>query len=275
MNIRNIYLRTLLSIFTAITLFSCVDDFEDANPPRLLDGPFGFPKLEGAELISTTDLDNTAINFLPLNSEAQISVSIVDAPGVIESATYSLNNIVQPEPLGTLSLDISGVKDKEKGTLVATYTTGDVPGDETITITVVDRQGKKQDYTFEVRIANTDCFSNTDLSGFYNTVASGFNSEAGADYTNLEYTTQLYFRPGTSDNPGYYRMRNASFGLYAEQGYSEPFANLTVCGNQISTPEPIGADQLEYTGTVNGDGTISISWSNVYGDTGDVVLTPQ
>jgi hypothetical protein len=119
----------------------------------------------------------------------------------------------------------------------------------------------------------------SDLAGTYSTLASGNFGDGsggpGAPYSNLPYTVTLT----ATASPGVYTISDMSFGLY-DLGYgdsspsgriSDTCNNLTDLGDRDQYNDP-----FTMSGTVNtSTGVITISWSNTWGDTGNVTLTPQ
>lgn len=110
----------------------------------------------------------------------------------------------------------------------------------------------------------------SDLAGTYEAVTSG---SIGADYPYEVTLTET----ATS---GVYEVSDITFGLYPDgYGASENPANITdVCDNITLKDQPdtvYGGDVFNGTGKVNGDGTISLTWSNGYGDNGVTTLTKQ
>ena len=69
-----------------------------------------------------------------------------------------------------------------------------------------------------------------------------------------------------------------SFGLYPQAyGDTAPTGQVDLCGTTISDrgDNDQYGDPFTINGTLNADGSVNITWSNTYGDTGTVVLTPQ
>jgi len=81
----------------------------------------------------------------------------------------------------------------------------------------------------------------------------------------------------TEESSGIYTISDMSFGLY-EQGYGigSPAGRIqdvcTTITDQGDTDQY--GDPFTINGTVEENGVISLSWSNTYGDTGEVELTP-
>lgn len=272
-NFKSIYITVILGlIFT-----SCALDFEDANPPRPLDGPAGSAATPSGDAFVATDTNNDTWTYVPKGGQIVFDINIVDAPGLIKSADVVLSNSLQPEDLGTVSVSLGSAEGQAVGSLTVTYTAGDVAGDEDIKITINDGQEPAKSITFTyptIRIADTDCFSNKLLLGFYSTVTSGFDGYNGVNFTDLQSEVELYFR---SDNhPGKYRFSDGSFGLYGEQGFAGNFIHVIFCGDKVlSADEEFAvANGGSYTGTVGSDGVITITWSNAFGDSGTTVMTP-
>lgn len=264
-------------IFLGIIVSACsVDDYTDANPPRKKDSPAGFLSIAG-EAIVDTETDGNTYTYVPVNGTAIFAIDVVDAPGLIDSVSA-----VGSEELGEFEIDLSAQGEAE-GLVTVTYTAGTefstgtgTAGNEDITIEVFDAQTPRKSVAFSpdrIKTVNATCFSARPLVGFYDTVTSGFDAENGVDYSNLESVVEFRINAGGVNHPGLYRLTDGSFGLYPEQGFAGNFINVTVCGNEI-----VNADEEfagSFTGTLNADGTITITWSNTFGDSGTTVMTPQ
>lgn len=269
-------LKYLILVIPIIGLIGCVDDYQDANPPRQLDAPAGFLSEPTGDVIKATNTGGTTLLFIPRSGQIIFSVGIVDAPGLLDSASATLSNSVQPEDLGSITADLGSALGTEGGSVTWTYVADTIPGDENVVLSVSDGQNPPKTTQFTVseavRIADTDCFSNEDLVGFYSTVSSGFDAENGEDYEDLESTVEFRINTGSVNHPGLYRLTDGSFGLYGLQGFSGNFINVEVCGSEI-----LNADEEfenNFSGSIDGDGTITIVWSNTFGDTGSTVMTP-
>lgn len=113
-----------------------------------------------------------------------------------------------------------------------------------------------------------------DYSGDYTTLASGTYGSGGVNnYTDLAASVTL-----TSIGCLDYEIDDMSFGLYAAAyGDDAPAGVITIDGTVI-TGSPSNVDQYSdpftINGTVNMDGTFTITWSNTYGDSGTVTVTP-
>jgi hypothetical protein len=264
----------LIQSFAALLLIACVDEYEDANPPRRLDGPAAFAEVS-SNVVNAEDLNGDTYNWVSLNESFTFDINVADAPGVIDAV-----NVTQEDEfglasaIGVPSIDLNAIKGKTSGAFNVTYTPSEV-GTEIVEIELLDAQTPQKNAVLAfdpIRVVDA-CMSNISLVGFYDAVASGFNSETGQNYSNLTSTIEIYIRANGIDHPGYYRMRNGTFGLYPAQGFADPIVNIAVCGDAITTG--VAPNGIQYTGTVNSNGTITINWSNSFGDTGTVTLTPQ
>lgn len=111
------------------------------------------------------------------------------------------------------------------------------------------------------------------LDGTYTATSTGSSGGPNAAPFDITETVTL-----TGTGAGGYDVDDISFGMYEQiwQGQEDPGTIVDNCGVITLGPSP---DQWDDTvtgsGTVNDDGTITISWSNTYGDFGDVTLTPM
>ena len=265
---------TYMAIALGVILSSCEYNIEDANPPRPADGPAGIAATPTGDTFTATDTSDDEWTYVTKGGVITFSIDIVDAPGLISSIDVTLANSVQPEDLGTVTTSLGTAEGNSVGTVTVTYTAGNVVGDETITIVVGDGQDPSKTLTFNyptIRIADTDCFTDQLLTGFYDTVTDGHDGLSGLDFTGLTSSVEIYLRG--DNHPGKYRFSDGSFGLYGEQGYGGNFIHVYMCDNQV-----VDADEEfagNYTGTISADGVLTITWSNTYGDSGVTVMTPQ
>lgn len=117
----------------------------------------------------------------------------------------------------------------------------------------------------------------SDLGGTYTVVSNGTSTNPGTPPAeDLEYTVTL-----TDNGGGSYTISDGVAGVYiywySEFGYTfETAGNFTdICGTLSgSWTEGFGC-QVDLTGTVNDDGTLSIHWENCFGDSVDAVYVPQ
>ncbi|MCJ7758908.1 MAG: hypothetical protein MUP24_12275 [Gillisia sp.] len=116
----------------------------------------------------------------------------------------------------------------------------------------------------------------SDLGGVYNVVTNGENTDGQPPVVDFPYTVTL-----TDNGGGNYSISDGVAGVYIEwysiYGYTfETAGNFTdICGVLSgSWVEGFGC-QIDLTGTLNDDGTLTIRWDNCFGDFGDAVYTPQ
>jgi hypothetical protein len=257
-------------IAMSIIITGCtVDDYTDANPPRPKDGPAGFMSLAGGNFIVDTETDGTSFIYLMVNGgNAIFNIDIVDAPGLLDSVGFS-------NEFGEAIADLGEAQGQAEGLISVTYTP-EAEGDENLTIVVFDAQSPRKSVAFtpDQQIKTVDaCFASRPLVGFYGTVTSGFDSETGSNYTDLEAVVEFRINAGGVNHPGLYRLTDGSFGLYPLQGFANNFINVTFCGDEITNANEEFTDL--FSGTLNADGTITVTWSNSFGDTGVTVMTPQ
>lgn len=130
-----------------------------------------------------------------------------------------------------------------------------------------------------LQVYNVACPS--DLAGTYSVLTTATSTDSGPTpaenpITNFPYTVTI-----TADGGGSYTISDAFGGVYflwydiygitgdEEGSFSD------VCGVISGTfPEPFGTD-VEYDGTVNANGTLTIHWINGYGDEGVSTYTPN
>lgn len=269
--------KALKIILILLIVSSCkVDDYSDANPPRAKDSPAAFLTVAGDAIVDT-ETNGTTYTYVPINGTISFEADVVDAPGIIDSVS-----VVLSKELGEVAIDMTAQGEVE-GLITVTYTAGSVfstgantDGNEDIEIEIFDSQTPRKSVAFapdRIKTVNATCFSSRPLVGFYDTVTSGFDSETGSDYTDLEGVVEFRINAGGVNHPGLYRLTDGSFGLYPEQGFAANLINVTVCDNAIVNANEEFANT--FSGTLNSDGTITITWSNTFGDTGVTVMTPR
>lgn len=266
--LKKIYAKLFFVSILATMAVGCVDEYYEANPPRLLDAPF---------IHSVTVSEDTITD----NSSTQITANIVDAPGVIDSIAVSVVDELN-QPFGTVEVveDPSG---STSGNLVIRYTAPENRGGlATVCLEVFDKQrnhlGELSRKGSGQKCEDIFVFCPSNLAGTYNTIASGDygDGEGGSagTYSDLESTVTF-----TDLGAGVYQVDDITFGLYpVAYGDNAPAGKVTDECKTIKG-DPNNKDQyndpITINGQVNADGTLNITWSNTYGDTGDVVLTPQ
>lgn len=126
-----------------------------------------------------------------------------------------------------------------------------------------------------VQTYNVSCPS--DLAGTYSVLSSGSSTDGGA--TNNPISNYAYTTTFTDNGGGSYTLSDAFGGVYIAwyTVYGLDFEVTTdlsdVCGTLSGAfTDPFGGDVI-LNGTVNDDGTITIDWSNSFGDVGQSVYT--
>lgn len=278
-NIKNlIFLSTFLMLFA-----SCVDDYQDANPPRPLDGPYFTVSAHGDVLETPANG-----NFIGAGQTINFTLHIIDCPGGIDSVGVTIDE----DGTGTAVVDqasLSAVLGETKGEVQVNLTTVSNVTEEidlVVSITLYDGQqpinwhGSTIDYRkssmvpYDVTLIS--CAS-TGLAGEYNSVADGFFGDGGggpdAAYNDLQAEISI-----TEIRPGLYEIDDMTFGLYPQLYGDIPVpGQVNLCGADITDRGDTDhyGDPFTITGTLNGDGTVNLSWHNEYGDRGDIVLTPK
>ena len=158
---------------------------------------------------------------------------------------------------------------------VVYLTDGETDGDKTLVITLTGAVGSKtSSLVFDggrgpIRVNSTISISDADCP-------SELTGTWDADTSGDAYVVTI---TETASN-GLYDLSDITFGLYAN-GYGSsdnPVQFVDACGVISVTDQDdvvYGGDVFNATGTVNADGTISITWANGFGDSGVTTLTKQ
>jgi hypothetical protein len=272
---------TLAVLAAALIVTSCVDDYQDANPPLAKDGPF-FKLSAGGDVLETEEDGN----FLGANSNLVLTLSVISCEGLIDSV-----GVVVSDTFGIATVDqasLNAVRGQKSGEIQVIFASPDEVDEEvdiTLDVTLYDGQEELEwnGGVVEYRKSSTESYdvtlvacTSTGLAGTYTTLASGFFGEGGGvqgdAYTDLASEITI-----TEIRPGQYRINDMSFGLYPV-GYGDvsPVGDVNLCGNEISDRGGTDryGDPFTINGTLNADGTLSIQWNNTWGDTGTVTCTP-
>ena len=278
------FINRLLIILAvaSLALSSCVDDYQDANPPRAKDGPV-FKLSAGGDVIETPEDGN----FLGAQSSLLLTLDVISAEGYIDSV-----GVVISDTLGTAVVDqasLDAVRGQKTGNIRVLYTSPDVVAEEadiTLDVTLYDGQQPLDWFgkTVEYRKSSSDSYDVTlvactsvGLAGTYTTLASGFTGD-GAGGEKSPYTDLVSEVTFTEIRPGQYKVDDMSFGLYpVGYGDTAPPGDVNLCGTAISdrgSADKYG-DVFTITGTLQSNGNVVINWINHYGDRGAVVCTPK
>ncbi len=131
--------------------------------------------------------------------------------------------------------------------------------------------------TFSITINDDDCSPN--IAGTYMVTTDGCTGDGaggcGGDYAGV--TNEITV---TREGAGVYTFSDLTGGLY-KNGYGDSDNPGTVednCGVLSITEQPdtvYGGDAFTGTGSINEDGTLTIEWSNNYGDAGTSTFVIQ
>lgn len=214
--------------------YSCVDDYQDANPPRLLDAP----------AVSRVTAVKTEIND---GESTQVTATVVDAPAGVDSVAVTTTD-ENGDPVGSTTID-TPLTGQTQGDIEVTYTSAlKFTGIVSVTITVFDKQYDEKgevvrkssvpksaevtvictlplNGTYEVlgqflqddfsspdvildqEVINTDCISKylvEDLSGglYTSTYGDNYGTDPVAAEINIDPDTNLVTWEGVSDQFG-------------------------------------------------------------------------
>lgn len=121
---------------------------------------------------------------------------------------------------------------------------------------------------------NVSCAS--DLAGTYTAVSNGDNTDGQPAAVNYPYEVTI-----TANGGGSYTISDFAAGVYIYwySVYGLTFEQagtfVDVCGNISATYNDAWGQDVPATGTVNSDGTLTISWTNPWGDFLETVYTPK
>jgi hypothetical protein len=270
---------------------SCVDDFTDANQPRQLDAP--------AIAISATTTDNLLVQPVPVNpfqnnfeafvgygSSAQFTISVLDAPGKVNSVS-----VVPSIPeYGTVAIDeasVNALKGTEKGNFKFTFTpnaalVGTADRAFNLVITVTDSQadtrtGESAPVTTSITVPTTlakGCFAQGIVAATYRVTAASGNLDGAVPFT-LEDIEDDNGGPMlvtvTKRRAGRYTFNEITGGVWPlyYSGRANPALDVNLCGSSIVGHEgavtagagTATARKFTITGALNSNGTITINWS--------------
>jgi hypothetical protein len=216
---------------------------------------------------------STEEDTLLSNGTTNVTIDITSVPG------GGIDEILALAGAGSIELDEQSVNDaigKSSAVVTGVYSAGEAlaTGEVDITVTVID-QAQRRASTISTDIL-VICPSAEDISGTYDVFANGVLGD-GTEYEALQTTVTI-----TKLNDGQFAIDDMSFGVYPEL-YSDdaPEGTLNICGTVIS--DNGDTDQYGDPFTINGslpdpaviNGTIRITWSNTFGDSGEVFLTKQ
>jgi hypothetical protein len=267
-----VIIPVILAIFA---IHSCVQDYKDANPPRLKDSP---------AVASVTIQDDLIFD----GSSTKITINVVDAPAGIDSVGYNAID-ENGDPVGDMTFDnLSSLIGQTKGEIIATYTSeAGKAALVTITVIVYDKQmseGEVVRKSSEPQSVVVEIVCASDLAGVYTTSTSGSSTDGGANMNPVENLPSEVTLEAT-EVPGQYTISDASagiydawyLGVYYDAPTALPGLLKDACGN-ISVTEfesPFSGDGPDVSyGTVD-NGIITVTVVNVYGDEWTITMTPK
>jgi hypothetical protein len=119
-------IKTILIISVFGIMTSCVDDYQDANPPRLLDSP-------AVSRVTVSD------NVIKDGENTLVTATVVDAPAGVDSVAVSPQD-ESGNLVGTFTID-TPLTGQTKGDIEVTYTApAQFTGVVSVSITVYDKQ---------------------------------------------------------------------------------------------------------------------------------------
>lgn len=292
-NLRKI--RTAFSAIIGLCLisFSCVDDYTDANPTRQLDAPTLRISATGSNqkviAVPVNKYQNDHIAYVSYGGPATFTISVIDAPGKVSTVEVTPS---VPD-FGTVELNsssVSALQGQEQGDFTFTFTPNPTLPDQNdralnLVITVTDSQlddaGEPNPKVTTLTLPTTivTCVSEGLEEGTYKVTAASGNLDGGIPYTLDDMEADSggdVLVEITAEFPGRYTMDEVTGGVFPiyYSGRARPTFEIDLCGSTIaghegsvtagSAPGPFRTFDVD--GTLNGDGTVTITWSYVRDD---------
>lgn len=282
----------ILTSAVAVTLFSCVDDYTDANPAPRLDAPFlrfSTPASGGNHVVVTTPINafqSESGIVMTYDDPLVVTVSVVDAPGKIGNVTVTSSI---PE-YGTVTVDetsVAGIQGAQSGDFTFTFTpnpdlVGQIDRSFNIDVSVSDTQVNKngspspKTTTLTIPVTLGKCLSDDMAPGYYIVTEVEAFEDGGTEIT-LDMIEEILGERAvvefTMERPGRYAMSDATGGVWPTyySGRAPAEIKIDLCGRTISGGEgetTIGPPDRTFTidGEVHEDGTVTIEWSYVRDD---------
>ena len=278
-----VFILSLLAVAS-----SCVDDYTDANPKPRLDAPTIRIAASGANQkilsIPVNRFQNNSIAYVAYGQPVEFTVSVIDAPGKV--STVSVTPSV-PE-FGTVTLNdasVNTLQGKEQGEFKFTFAPNPALPDKSdrplnLVVTVTDSQinekGEANPKTTTLTVPTTlvSCVSEGIAEGTYRVTAASGNLDGGAAYTLADIEADFggeILVDLTNEFPGRYTIDEATGGIWPTYygGRARPTLQIDLCGTTIQghagavsagvDPGPVRTFNI--AGTLNTNGTISITWS--------------
>lgn len=284
---KNSFLLTSILLLAA----GCVDDFTASNPKPQLDAPGIIASAPISDnllvrAVATNPFQNKYEAYVTYGSEAQLTISVLDAPGKVASVS------VEPSipEFGTVKLDdasVATIKGKEKGEFKFTFTPSTTLANTAdrslnLVVTVTDAQldtksGESSPLSTTLTIATTlakgsGCLAQGIEAMTYRVTAASGNLDGAVPYT-IEDLEADNGGPAlvtvTKVRPGRYTFNEITGGIWPVyySGRANPALDVDLCGTTIIGHEGAvtagGIRKFTISGTLNSDGTITINWSYV------------
>ncbi len=280
--------KILVYILGVMLLGACVDDYTDANPPHQLDAPTlrisSSVSGQKIETIPANAYQNTYRAYTEYGTPVEFTVSVIDAPGRVASVSV----VPSVAEYGTVTLNdatVSSITGQEKGEFKFTFTPNPALPDVSdramnLVVTVADGQldqvGESLPKTTILTVPTTlvACVSEGIEEGTWMVTQATANEDGGLAITldSLQkYGGDQILVEITAERPGLYTIDEATGGVWPiyYAGRISPIVQVDLCGNTIvghdgtlsfgEAPNPVRAFTVD--GTLNGDGTITITWS--------------
>ncbi len=223
-----------------------------------------------------SDLVELQLNRVSTNSSSPITVNISVDPAstAIAGVHYQFGGQPVTIPAGAFTASVP-----------VTVLTGNIDPSETpnliLNITTANGAEISSNYGDLLLAIRVICAS--ELAGTYKVFWEYLqvgNGEGGAAQSTTNYVIAAADKVVLSGaGTGTFQVNDISFGLYPGlYNDAAPAGRISdACG--VITGDPSNADRygdpFTISGQVNEDGTLSITWSNTWGDAGDVILTRQ
>lgn len=288
-----------ISLFALTMALSCDDDGGDSKLNLKTSAVPDIQKVEGSQpiidLLAIQEGEDVSISFTA--DIGMGTVSSMDVVGYYFAGDGSVEKVVLANDVTTFPTTITLSKQQLIDTFAvlnsdADFSLGDqlvITGDLTLkdgtVVTMLTDAGGRN---YGTDIQNSPLFKVTqtynvscpsDLGGTYTALSSGASTDSGPTPDENPISNYPYNITLTDNGGGSYTLSDAFGGLYIlwydiyGLTFEVPGDITDVCGTLSgSFTDPFGAN-VTIDGVVNGDGTITYTWVNDFGDTGTTTLT--
>ncbi|MEQ9302460.1 MAG: hypothetical protein RJQ14_00990 [Marinoscillum sp.] len=266
-------MKKILQIVLVLFVFSsCVDDYQDANPPRLLDGP---------AIYSLTVSNDT----IEQGTTSEITVYVNDAPAGVDSV--SVVDLADGDPAGG-SYTVTDFSGLTQGDIKITYTAPTpFAGNVEITVQVFDAQtdqdGELVRKSSLAKTTTINVFCNESTADYTvdgDILVDDFGSGPYSETETLTIVTCVY----------QYEVADITGGLYS-QGYADGYGTSGRAATLVHNPEndritwsgvsdqfggEIVQDPAQPISNMDANGVITVYWTaTAYGERGITTYTPN